>query len=186
MEKIRKRKLHPAAGSIARPIIEYPMRKLKLLNVKPFRQSPGFCGPASLKMVADYFGVKKSERAIGRLARCSAQHGTTGPNLILAARALGFSAQLVRHASFGDIHRFLRTNIPPIAGWFSTDDSHYSPVVGLDAQRIYLQDPELRRMRVMDREAFMRVWFDFDSDVPRHERDCILRRLIVLRPKERR
>lgn len=134
-------------------------------------------------MVADYLGVKQSERAIGRLAHCTAKRGTTGPNLIRAARALGFSAQRIAHASFNDIRRLLNVNLPPIVGWFSTDDSHYSPVVGLDEKRIYLQDPELKRVRVMDRKTFMRVWFDFDSDVPRHERDCTLRRLIIIQRK---
>lgn len=176
-----------AATPVTRPIdliIEYPMHKPKLLGVKPFRQSPGFCGPASLKMVADFYGMKKSEKTIGKLCHCTTKHGTTGPNLVRGARALGFSAQLVRHANFDDIRRFLKLGIPPIVDWFSTDDGHYSPVVGLDAQQIFLQDPELKRVRVMDRATFMRVWFDFDTDVPRRKRGFIMRRMIVVRPKK--
>lgn len=159
------------------------MRNTKLLGVKPFRQSPGFCGPASLKMVAGYFGINKSERVIGKLAKCSAKHGSTGPNVARAARMLGFNVLLMDHSTFRDIQRLLQQHVPPIVGWFSGDDSHYSPVVGLDEKRIYLQDPELKRVHVVDRKTFMRVWFDFDTDVPKGKKDFILRRVIVIRPK---
>ena len=35
-----------------------------MLNITPFRQKPGFCGPASLKMVLDFWGVKITEKKI--------------------------------------------------------------------------------------------------------------------------
>ena len=33
-----------------------------MLNVDPFRQKPGYCGPASLKIVLGYLGVKITKK----------------------------------------------------------------------------------------------------------------------------
>jgi len=35
-----------------------------MLKVKPFRQTVGYCGPATLKMVLDYWGVNKTEKEL--------------------------------------------------------------------------------------------------------------------------
>ena len=64
--------------------------------------------------------------------------------------------------------------IPVIVNWISrgrvdypeseTPDGHYSVVVGLDQNNIYLQDPELGHLRTLSRYDFMWVWFDFAGD----------------------
>lgn len=64
-----------------------------MLDVKPFRQSLNLCGPAALKMVLDFYGLEKSEEELARLTRASLEHGTSGENLIAAARQLGFGGR---------------------------------------------------------------------------------------------
>jgi len=46
-----------------------------MIKLKPFRQTPGLCGPASLKMVMDYYGVSVSEKEIARVAGSTRERG---------------------------------------------------------------------------------------------------------------
>ena len=50
-----------------------------LLNVTPYEQkSKGYCGPACLKMVLEYYGIVKDEEELAELAECTPQYGVSG------------------------------------------------------------------------------------------------------------
>lgn len=155
-------------------------RTVKLLNVKPCRQTSGLCGPAALKMVLAYYGVRKSERELARLSGAVRTRGAEAPGLARAARRLGFKARIKDRATLGDIKKFVDKGIPVIVDWFSGDDGHYSVVVGIRESTIYLQDPELGKVRKMDAKTFLRVWFDFPGDALRSKNSLILRRMLAV------
>lgn len=157
---------------------------MKFLDVKPFRQSPGFCGPASLKMVLEYYGVERTEKEIGQLSKCTREKGTSAKNLIKAAEKLGFKAHIEDNSNINRIKYFLDNKIPVIVDWFSHDEGHYSVSIGLDDKNIYLQDPELGAIRTLDRQTFFRVWFDFPKSHIRTPKDIILRRIIIIEKKK--
>ena len=81
--------------------------------------------------------------------------------------------------------------MPVIVNWFTRGrldysdsevaDGHYSVVAGLDAERIYLQDPETGGLRTLKREDFTRVWFDFSGENI-HPDELIIRQLIAVYP----
>ena len=151
-----------------------------MLNIKPFRQKPGYCGPASLKMVLSYFGVEKSEMSLVRLSKCSKDKGATAENLLKAAKKLGFKGFIKDYSDFKDVKRFLKKKIPVIVDWFSVDEGHYSVVVRVDGKKIYLQDPELGRLKIMKLKEFKTVWFDFPGPFLKSEKDLIIRSMIVI------
>lgn len=150
-----------------------------MLKVKPFKQTPGFCGPASLKIVLGYYGIEKGEEELAKLTRCS-NRGTSAQGIITAAKKLGFKAEFKDNCSFGDIKRYLDKKIPVIVNWFLQDDGHYSVVVGLDKKKIYLQDSTLGHVRAMKLEIFYRVWFDFPGNFLKTKDELRLRRIIVV------
>ncbi len=154
-----------------------------MLKVKPFRETPGYCGPASLKMVLEYYGVRKSEKELARLSGASRKNGVEAPGLLKAAHKLGFQGSFKDHATFSDIWRYLKQGIPVIVDWFSLTDGHYSVVVGIDKRYIYLQDPELGRINKLDLVTFKRVWFDFPGDFLHSPRDIYIRRLLIIKEK---
>jgi len=155
-----------------------------MLKIKPVGQRAGFCGPASLKMVLAFFGVKKSEKELGRLTGCTTRHGTTAQKIVRAARQLGFVAKTKDDSTIADLRRLVvGKRMPVIVDWFSADAGHYSVVVHIDKRFAYLNDPELARVRKIDVNTFERVWFDFESDYLRTPKDLILRRMIVICPK---
>jgi len=153
-----------------------------MLKLKPFRQTPGFCGPASLKMVLEYFGLNKTEKELAKLSGTNPEKGTTLFGIIKAARKLEFRASHKDLAQFTDIQKLLNKKIPVIIDWFHEDCGHYSVAVGLDTKYIYLMDPELAAIRKIDRATFKRIWFDFPGDFIKTKTDVIIRRMIVIEP----
>ena len=152
-----------------------------MLKVKPFKQKTGFCGPASLKMVLDYFGVKKSEGNLAKLTGCTITKGVEAKNLLKVAKKSGFNGSIKDFSEIEDIKKYVqKKKIPVIVDWFSKDEGHYSVVVGIEKKNIYLHDPELGRMRKIDIETFKRVWFDFPGRFLRSKNEIIIRRIIAI------
>ena len=154
-----------------------------MIKLKLYRQKPGFCGPASMKMVLELYGVKKSEDELGRMTKCSPVVGTPGPNIVAAAKKLGFKAFLKDEATLSDVRKWTEKGIPVIVNWFSEYEGHYSVAVKVTEKFIYLMDPERTRMRKMSAERFEGVWFDFTPESRRTRRSLVLRRMIVIHPK---
>ena len=164
---------------------------IKLLPVNPFQEtlSGGYCGPASLKMVLEYFGESHSEEEIARRCRRDSKLGTNDTAIAKAARSYGFEVGIKNNASFTDLGRWFKKGVPVIVNWFTrgrsddgdseVPDGHYSVVVGLDEKNIYLQDPEIGALRKLKRDDFLRVWFDFTGRYIRPDQ-LIIRQIIAI------
>src|ERR1019366_5919655 len=152
------------------------------LNTKSWQERlhSGRCGAGSLKIVAGYYGVSKSEALLARLCGTDRQFGTSAKRLSNAARDIGLSAHTVSRANFTDMEHWLRKGVPIIVNWFSPGrrdyedgempDGHYSVVSGISPNFIILEDPEIGRKRCIKRADFLRVWFDFKgSEIKRCE-----------------
>jgi predicted double-glycine peptidase len=163
-----------------------------MLKIKPFRQTPGYCGPASLKMVLEYYGFKMGEQELAKISGTTKGEGVSAQGLVSAAKKLGFDAYIKKNATLLDIKKLISRKIPPIVNWFSFDDGHYSVVAGIDGKNITMMDPQLSkvlavfvRRRVLDLETFYRIWFDFPKNFIKKPEDLILRLMIVITPKKK-
>lgn len=150
-----------------------------MLNIKPFKQTPGFCGPACLKLVLSYYGIEKTEMEIAKLLNFDIKKGTPAKDFVEVANKLGFKAEIKDNCSFEDIKKYLNKKIPVIVDWFLVDEGHYSVVVDIDNENIYLQDPNLGHLRAVNLKTFYRIWFDFPGDFLSKD-NLILRRMIVI------
>ncbi len=162
-----------------------------LLLVKPFQETlfKSMCGPGSLKMVFNYYGIEKSEEEIAKLAGTTEDLGTDDQGIKKAAESLGFTVEIKNESSFEDIQEYLNKKIPVIVNWFTrgrinyddsqVPDGHYSVVVGLDEGFIYLQDPEIGKLRKIERDDFMKVWFDFTGEYISLD-ELIVRQIIAI------
>ncbi|SRR5258708_6262402 len=163
-----------------------------ILKVKPFQETlhMGFCGPASLKIVLAYFGVEKEEAELVKLCNVSADLGTDDSSLKKAAETLGFKVEIKNFAEYEDIEQLLKKGVPVIVDWFTRGrsdysdsevaDGHYSVVMGLDKDNIYIQDPEIGQMRTINRDEFMKVWFDFTGSRIESWDEIIVRQIIAI------
>ena len=168
------------------------MNEQKLLPVKPFQETlrGGYCGPASLKMVLDYYGIDKSEEEVALACNRDSSLGTDDASIKKVAESYGLKVEIENNSSFESIQKWLDKQVPVIVNWFTrgridygvedVPDGHYSVVVGLDDEYIYLQDPEIGRLRKLSRDDFLRVWFDFKSDHITSWDDMIIRQLIAV------
>lgn len=168
------------------------MAKLPLLPVKPFQETlhGGFCGPASLKMVLDYYGVKQEEDRLAQLCGKDSVLGVDALSIKKVAEKYGFTVEIQNNSSYQDITNWLSQKVPLIVNWMSrgridypesaVPDGHYSVVVGLDQNQIYLQDPEIGHLRTVSRYDFMRSWYDFTGDCINSWNEIILRQLIAI------
>ncbi|PIS18220.1 hypothetical protein COT54_00475 [Candidatus Collierbacteria bacterium CG09_land_8_20_14_0_10_46_12] len=152
-----------------------------MLKIKPFRQKVGLCGPAVLKMVLDYYGIKATEAELAERTHCDPQLGIDAERMLEVVREMGMDGYIRDYASFADLEKLVvKEQIPVIVDWFSEDDGHYSVVVDLDSENIYLQDPEIGHLRAMRRAKFQRVWFDFPGDYIDKQEKLTIRRMIVI------
>jgi len=162
-----------------------------ILPVKSFQEtlSKSMCGPATLKMIFDYYGIEKSEQEIAKLCGTTEDLGTDDKGIKKVAESLGFNVEIKNNSTFEDIQKWLDKKVPVIVNWFTRgradyDDSevadgHYSVVAGLDDEFIYIQDPEIGKLRKVEREDFMKVWFDFIGKYI-DPNELIIRQLIAI------
>lgn len=165
---------------------------MELLSVQPFQETlhAGMCGPASLKMVLGYYGIEKTEAELALLCGTDPDLGTTDEGIKKAAENFCLAAEIKNNATFEDIQAWLEKKVPVIVNWFTrgrvdypetnVPDGHLSVVVGLDDENIYLQDPEIGKLRTLSRHDFLRVWFDFKPDHISSWNDMIIRQLIAI------
>jgi len=147
------------------------------------------CGPASLKIVLSYYGIEKSEKELYDLCGTDPDLGTNDQGIKRAAELCGMTVEIFNESSFEEIERWLVRKVPVIVDWFTrgrtdyTDsdvaDGHYSVVMGLDDDNIYLQDPETGGIRTLNREDFLRIWFDFSGKTIKPD-ELILRQMIAV------
>jgi ABC-type bacteriocin/lantibiotic exporter with double-glycine peptidase domain len=144
------------------------------------REGMGRCGPACLKMVLHYYGIKVTEASLAKQMKTSAAFGTSAQKMVEVAKKYKLKGYIQDLASIKDLRKLLKKGIPVIIDWFKVDDGHYSVVTDIDQENIYLQDPALGYLRGMDINFFKRVWFDFFGGMMKTKNDLILRRMIVI------
>jgi len=162
-----------------------------MLKVKSFQETlhGDMCGPATLKIILGYYGVDKTEKELAKIAGWKKGLGIDDKGMMKVAEKLGFMVVIKDNSNFKDIQKWLDREVTVIVNWFSrgrndypeseTADGHYSVAIGLDDKFIYLQDPEIGKLRKIKREDFMRVWFDFKGEYLK-PKDLIIRQIIAI------
>ena len=155
------------------------------MKIKIFKQSnPSTCGPASLRMVLDYYGIKKIEKELARLAHTTRHHGTEAKDLVKAAKALGLDGFVKNFCEIKDIKKYLDKNIPVIVTWFSGWTGHYSVAFDIKNNNIFFKDPETAESVKMSLHIFKKLWFGVKGEIyspkTKSERDLNLRVITVI------
>lgn len=160
--------------------------KKNIIYIKPFRQTPDFCGPACVKMIAQRDGVLITEKEAIKLTGATKERGASGNDLKRALEKLGYHVFSKENGtpkdSLDDLRYYINRGIPVIVDWFCEHDGHYSIVVGIDKTdegNIVLRDPSFWRIRKMPIKEFMGVWLDYPGDYPKIKNDIILRFMLV-------
>ena len=141
-------------------------------------------------MVLEFYSITKTEKDLVKLTSVSKIRGVDDKTIVKTLRIFGLKGKIKNNSNLSDIKKHLDKNIPVIVDWYtrgrrdypdsSVCDGHYSIVVGLDKKFIYLQDPEIGKLRKLNRDDFLRVWFDYSGEFLRSPRQMIIRQLIAI------
>lgn len=169
----------PATGQLRRRTYREAGRRLALPNV---RQTTDYtCGPASLLAVFRYFGVARhlGEMDLAKQAHTNSDVGSDSSALVRVARRHGLDATLRTRMTVDDLARHTRAgrpvlvlyqawaDTPATADYTSYDSGHFSVVIGVDADNVYLQDPWIKGARgVLSRQEFQRRWHGMERSLP--------------------
>lgn len=157
-----------------------------MIKLSISKQTKGFCGPFSLKMILDYYGLEKSIDELAETIHATHDYGCDPIDIVEGAKKLGFEAFYKKNSSIEEVKKYVAVNIPVIVEWFSPEDfGHYTPVVGFENHQILLADSLLGDVRKMDIKKFMYRWFELDSYPPKKAENFSLREMIVIYPKEK-
>ena len=165
--------------------------KKRILKIKPFQETLGssMCGPASLKIVLQYYGMDVKEKELAKIAEWNKDLGIDDKGIEKTAKSFGLKVKIKNNSNFKDIEKWLEKKVPVIVNWFTRGrkdyadsdiaDGYYSVVAGLDDKFIYLQDPEIGKIRKLRKDDFMKVWFDFKGEYVKQE-ELIIRQIIAI------
>ena len=147
-----------------------------MIKLKTFKQSKGYCGPASLKMVLSAYGINKSEDFLAELTKSSRTKGCKEENMVKAAKKFGLKGYVKQKSSIKEIKLLVNQGIPVIVDWFSPEEGgHYSVVVGFKENNLFLADSHFGKVKKHKITEFEERWFDVVKD------KLIIREIIVIR-----
>src|SRR3989344_3616341 len=98
-----------------------------MLNVTAFQETlhADMCGPASLKIVLDYYGVNQTEKELADIIGVVPEVGVDAVSIKKVAERLGFKVFVKDGASFNDIQMWLQRGGPASGGWFTGGRTRY-------------------------------------------------------------
>lgn len=132
----------------------------KIENVPFIAQKKNFCGPASLAMVMNYYGVRISQDEIAKEIYEPGAEGTLSAQLVLYTLQKGFEAEMY-NGNLDDLKEKIRADFPLIVSVKadSSDKTHYMVVWGYDDldKRILAHSGRKERV-VMGYDEFIDMW----------------------------
>ena len=153
-----------------------------ILPLKVWLQSDdSLCGPASIKMIADWYNLDYTEAQLAKLCNHSYEKGCTNEDIVRTLTQIGFNPKLVRESSIEQIEEEIKKGKPVIIDWFIGDpaNGHSSVVIGYDDANLIILDPLKVEPVVVDKTDFLICWFDY-TEVPITRDNLELRVMITL------
>ncbi len=134
-------------------------------KLKGFKQSDDSrCGPTSIKMGLNYYGIEASEDEIAKRANHTYKLGCTNDDAVKAIKSYGIYAEIKQNCTLAQLKRYVNKKIIVIVDWFYETTGHYSIVIKIDNKYIHLMDPIDGKPKKLLIPDFMRVWFDWEKD----------------------
>jgi len=145
------------------------------------------CGPCALVAVLAYYGIAAREGDVVRQARTNPEVGAELEDLAGVARRYGVEAIVRQGLELADLERELDAGYPVIVlnqSWREDsrvpwerdwDDGHYLVVIGMDADLVYVEDPNLEEGRgFIPRREFVERWHGWTIDQRRTTGQALL------------
>lgn len=135
-------------------------KKLKIIY---YKQKKDFtCGPACLQMVFNFFGKKRKQQYISKLANTTHKSGTRNIDMINAVRKEGFYYHVYENGTLDQIRYFVDCGLPVIIEYVepSGNEVHFSVVIGYNSRNIIMNDPWNGKDFALSIKKFGSRWYD--------------------------
>lgn len=149
----------------------------RLNRVPLVRQATSYtCGAAVLESILAYYGEEWSEDTLARELKADPDQGTDHREIARFARENGLTVEIREHMTVEDLREAVNGGHPVVVaiqawgerpegyavGW---EDGHYSIVVGLDEEKVYLMDPSTTgNYAYIAIPEFLARWHDYYLD----------------------
>jgi len=129
------------------------------MKVPYYKQEfPWSCFPACIKMVLEYYGIKKSEKELRLLLR--ATFGAIWYYIQLGLESLGLHFYYFEGFSLDELKELTKNKIPVIVSLKFSEKhlNHTVVVVGVTDEFVIVHDPERGENVKMELERFLEAW----------------------------
>lgn len=99
------------------------------------------CGPACVRMILAYYGIKRSEKVLARMLKTNKIIGTEHKNIADLFDNYGFDYIVRRRGRIGLLRRYFKRGWKLIVCFQYKGGSHYSVVNRINWHSVYLLDP---------------------------------------------
>ncbi len=158
------------------------MPKLKVLKQKDSEA----CGPACIKMIADYFELPISLNQIGKISEYKKRGGLSNKDLVETFRKLGLEVRTRKNAKWSDLKKYNTPHNVIVVSWMMSGYiGHFSLLEKATASHIYLADPAKGKITKLVKIIFLRLWLDYDDKwFPVRNADIQLRWMAIVSRKK--
>jgi len=113
-----------------------------MIEIRKYTQKTDYsCGPASLKIVCDFYGEDYKEADLRELAHTTKEWGTEHIGMVRAARALGYTVRIKSKTSIKELEHAVSKGFPIIVDYENWGGGHYSVVTKIDERFVHMADP---------------------------------------------
>ena len=125
-----------------------------------------YCGPASLQMVLEYFGIHTSQQKLAEHLNTTPDNGTDHSDLIRVAREHGFYCYVNQESTLEEVRHFLAQKLPVIVNFMEPKDNdpHYAVVIDQQDENIILHDPWNGKEFALLDKWFLDHWYDVENN----------------------
>ena len=143
----------------------------RIEGVKPRKQQKIYtCGPASLRTIFYFYGVRVSEQELVDMGEIT-EEGTDDTQLRKLAHEYGFSFFGRANGHVKEVSKWIEKGIPILIcyqdhGPADGNSGHYAVLTGIDKDWVDIADPAnhngtpYARSKRMHKENFMKRWFE--------------------------
>lgn len=117
------------------------------------------CFATCMRIILEYYGIKKSERDLRILLKTTPSFGTLWEIAGGEIKRIGFELVWKKFWNIGELNSLIKQSTPIIAGTKSkTDDNHAVVIIELSENYIAFIDPENGNLVTMDKMEFLKLW----------------------------
>ena len=162
--------------------------KVHMINDVPlFRQDYGECGPTSLSMVMNYYGIKKTKNELKGELKFDLYRGVPPSSMAhFPFDKYGLNDKVIDHGSLEALRSFIAEDTPVIVRQYANERNkkiglmgHYRVVIGYDDDQrvLFINDPDFPHIYKISYSDFLSYW-----DMSKHPGTSTVNFMIVVVP----